>query len=196
MIMYCKKLSNMLHNKDSELYGITLKDIQKLDYFLKNKTTFKERDRINVSRFSIEMEIDIKKALRLFMLGVDEDLFSLVMYVDCDNPYCDETYRIKDIHSIIECDCGRTINISKENVDVYFKLIEDPVDCNWDDDEDISAFDLIVGKSSPSEIRPNKEEVVVIKLNELEEIVGEEKVEKAISKSNIMDERLLKLINK
>lgn len=193
--MYCKKLSNMLHNKDSQLHNITQKDIQKLDYFLREKTTLKERDRINVSRFSIEMDVDIKKSLRLFMVGVDEDLFNLVMYVDCDSPYCDETYRIKDIHSEIECDCGKNITPSKKNVDVYFKLMENPTNCNLDD-EDISAYDLILGKSTPSKIRPIKEEVVTIKLDMLEEVVGKEKVENAINKSNIMDERLLKLINK
>ena len=180
--MYCKKLSNILHNNDSKLYGISLKDIQKLDYFIKNKTTFKERDNINVSRFSIEMDIDLNKAIRLFMIGVDEYLFSLVMYVECDNPHCDETYKIEDLYSQLECDCGKNIKIAKENVDIYFNLLETPTECNLDNQENISVFGLIMGKPKPSKI----------KLSDIEKVVGNENIEKAINKSSMLDRRLLK----
>lgn len=188
--MYCKKLSNILQNKDSQLYGINLKDIQKLDYFIKNKTTYRERDNINANRFSIEMDVDLNKSLRLFMLGIEEELFSLVMYVECDNPSCDETYKINDLHDYIECDCGKIINISKENVDIYFNLTEEPTDCNLDSEEDISLFGLISGKSIPSKMESNKNEEVKVKLSTFEKAVGKEKTKIAINKGNFIDDRL------
>ena len=73
--MYCKKLYNILQDNDHITYNITETDIEKLDEFIRNKTTSRERLNLDPARLSIIMKMNYEKSIKLFVLGCKQKLF-------------------------------------------------------------------------------------------------------------------------
>lgn len=128
--MYCNKLMNIIKDPKSKEYNINEYIIKKLDKFLKEKTTKKEREKLNPIKFSIEMDVSEKTSIMLFVLGAKCDLFKIRMYFKC---VCGNQFEIDNLKDTLYCSCDREItpNLQRERVFLYFTLLEKPMYCNW-----------------------------------------------------------------
>lgn len=128
--MYCEKLKNIFQHEDSKNYDIDIIKIKKLDLFIKEKTTSLERDKINPIKFSIEMGVNERTSIMLFVIGTKCKLFDLRAYVNCS---CGEQYEVHNLNEKIDCYCGNNIIPAeeRESVFLYFRLNCPPVDCDW-----------------------------------------------------------------
>lgn len=128
--MYCDKLISTVQQPNSEKYEIDKTTIQKLDEFIKYKTTIKERGRLNPYRFSIEMKVLQETSFMLFINASKCRLFEPRFYYNC---YCEEQIELNDIENEAECTCGKKVipQNEKDNVYIYFRLIEKPAECDW-----------------------------------------------------------------
>lgn len=151
IIMYCKKLYNILQDNDHKEFNITKTDIEKLDDFIRNKTTSRERLNLDPAKLSIIMRMDQQKSIRLFVLGCKQELFKMKVYIDCD--LCNDRHYIDDIYEDLLCEeSGEIINIknNKDKIYVYFELLEKPVICNKVKKNQSYMIDDIMGKCNPS----------------------------------------------
>lgn len=131
--MYCKKLQNIYKNKDSAKSLIDTRVIYKLDDYLKNHLTLRERQNINPANFSIEMNISYKTALMTFIIGARVGLFRIRSFYKCGE--CGEQQELNTLNKI-SCECGKEGNYQdlKEQITLYFFLLEKPQPCNTDED--------------------------------------------------------------
>ena len=149
--MYCKKLYNILQDNDHITYNITETDIEKLDEFIRNKTTSRERLNLDPARLSIIMKMNYEKSIKLFVLCCKQKLFKMKMYIDCE--YCNSRHNIEDFYVDIICDeSNKTIpiNNNKDKIYVYFELLERPQICKKINANNSYMIDDIMGKCSPS----------------------------------------------
>ncbi|CEQ08960.1 Uncharacterised protein [[Clostridium] sordellii] len=149
--MYCKKLYNILLDDDHKDYNITELDIDKLDQFIRNKTTSRERLNLDPAKLSMEMELDYHKSIKLFILGCKQELFKMKMVIDCE--LCNNRHSINSINEDLLCEeFHQTIDINKnkDSIYVYFKLLEKPQICKKISQNDVYMIDDIMGKSRPS----------------------------------------------
>ncbi|AQX56627.1 hypothetical protein [Priestia flexa] len=140
--MYCDKLINIAQHSDSAKYNIDYEVIQKLDSFIKEKTTFRERENLNPVKFSIEMKIKQEISLMSFVLGTHCKLFKMRAYFNCS--YCDEHLEIFDVNDKFECTCGKMITPSehRDKLFLYFKLLETPAVCSWEENTPTYQLDF------------------------------------------------------
>lgn len=80
--MYCEKLLKVKNNKDSSKFLIDSLIIHKLDDYLKNYITLRERRNINPVKFAIEKQIQYKTAMMLFVIGSRESLFRMRLFLN------------------------------------------------------------------------------------------------------------------
>ena len=97
--MYCDKLKSIVREDrvDPDVNEIV---IQKLDKFIKEKTTIRERRKLNPYRFSIEMQISQKIAIKAFIKGAKCELFSPRFYYSCS---CGDQFEVSNLNSEIQC---------------------------------------------------------------------------------------------
>lgn len=127
--MYCEKLQLIKADESSSKYLIDDLTIYKLDAFLKNDVTLRERENINPVRLAIERNLVYETALMTFIIGSRKKLFKLRIFYECE---CGEKIELASTNELIECDCGYKSNYSssKDNIKLYFWLLEKPVICD------------------------------------------------------------------
>lgn len=133
--MYCKKLQSIYQNPDSVKYLIDELVVNKLDYFIKNEITFRERQNINPIKFSNTMNVHYKTSLMTFIIGSRVGLFRTRTFYRCLD--CDEQQELFSL-SNIKCDCGvhGNYNEFKDQITLYFNLLEKPIPCDEKEDFD------------------------------------------------------------
>ncbi|MFB7160446.1 hypothetical protein [Lysinibacillus sp. NPDC056232] len=148
--MYCKKLLDIVSFEESKRYLIDKLIIYKLDEYLKNRITLRERKNINPVKFAIEMGVEYKIAIMTFIVGSRVKLFKIRLFYECD---CGERKELETTKENIECECGKIGNYEslKENIKLYFQLLEIPTPCEWNEqysneadllkESDLLAFD-------------------------------------------------------
>lgn len=141
--MYCDKLMKIIQVDQSSVYEIDKILIKKLDFFIKKKTTLREREKLNPLRFSIEMAIKQKTALMVYILGTEVGLFKSRMYYKCT---CGEHFEIKnpkEVECCPTCYIEVAPNIDRSRIFLYFKLCEIPSNCDWNREELLYPLDFL-----------------------------------------------------
>lgn len=141
--MYCNKLINIVQDEKSQDYVIDMNLVEKLDKFIKEKTTLKEREKLNPVRFSIEMSVSQESSLMIFILGIKTGLFKPRNYYSCS---CEEHFEIENIKVSTQCpSCNKNINpsIDRNRIFLYFKLTESPRRCEWEINKPIYPLDFL-----------------------------------------------------
>lgn len=140
--MYCNKLINIVHLAKDDIFDINEIVIKKLDIFIKEKTTIKERQKLNPYKFSIEMKITQEIALKTFITGAKNKLFDPLFYYSCD---CGDQFEVLDVNKEKECTCGKNIIPKNERsrLYIYFKLLEQPTPCAWEEEKDTYPLDFL-----------------------------------------------------
>ena len=141
--MYCDKLINIVQDEKSAYYHIDNFVIKKLDKFIKEKTTLWEKRNLNPMKFSIEMSVQQDTALMVFILGIKTGLFKSRIYYNC---ICDEHFEISSPEEQLNCPlCERSItpSLDRGRVYLYFKLLENPVSCSWDQEQSLYPLDFL-----------------------------------------------------
>lgn len=154
--MYCEKLLKVKNNKDSSKFLIDSLIIHKLDDYLKNYITLRERRNINPVKFAIEKQIQYKTAMMLFVIGSRESLFRMRLFFECN---CGEHIELETTKDKIMCECGLIGEYQelKDSIKLYFELLEKPVKCEWDVDingetDFLNEFDIAKYDNSFSSI--------------------------------------------
>jgi DNA-directed RNA polymerase subunit RPC12/RpoP len=140
--MYCDKLVNIVQHTDSSKYMIDRDIIIKLDKFIKQKTTKRERTKLNPLKFSIEMKVNQETSLMSFVIGSKIYLFQTRAYYDC---YCGDHFELFHLNKEYECTCGKKIIPLevKNRIYLYFDLLEEPENCPWDVSQPESQLDFL-----------------------------------------------------
>lgn len=131
--MYCKKLQNIYQHDDSPKYLIDELVINKLDYFIKNEVTLRERQNLNPIKFSNIMNVNYRTSLMTFIIGARVGLFQIRTFYKCFR--CSEQKELLSLKKI-DCECGISGNYEelKEQITLYFNLLERPEPCNDKED--------------------------------------------------------------
>lgn len=148
--MYCDKLTSIAHQGKDDAFDINEAIIKKLDIFIKERTTTRERRNLNPYKFSLEMNVSQEISLKVFILGVKNKLFSPRFYYICE---CGDQFEVENVNTEKYCTCNRQIIPSndKSRLYIYFKLLEEPTPCPWEEDEDIYPIDLLVAEGFGTE---------------------------------------------
>lgn len=130
MNMYCDKLKSIYQSTESSKYGIDFDVVKKADFFIKQKTTMMERNKINPLKFSIEMDVNEETSLMLFVIGSRCGLFKTRAFINC---ICGDQFELRNLDDEIKCNCGSVIKpqLNRDKIYLYFRLLEAPVSCEW-----------------------------------------------------------------
>lgn len=180
--MYCDKLIDIVQLKESSKYNISRLVIHNLDKFIKEKTTLREREKLNPYKFSIEMNISQETAMMTFVYGVKCSLFFPRFYYNC---YCGEQFEVVDINEEVQCTCEKRVTPNKfrDRIYVYFRLLESPTICEWEKQKSLYPLDFM------EEVGYDAENFT---LADLEHLAGSTCANDLISFRNDMFERFLK----
>ncbi len=148
--MYCDKLTSIVQQFNEDVIAVDEIVIKKLDIFIKERTTVRERRKLNPYKFSIEMNISQEISLRAFILGAKCRLFNPIFYYMCE---CGDQFEVININVKRQCTCRKEIipDTDKSRLYLYFKLLEDPIPCPWEEDKDIYPLDLLKGEGYGTE---------------------------------------------
>lgn len=127
--MYCEKLKCIKEHRKSKEFLIDELVINKLDLFIKEKVTLKERERLSPSKFAVLMNVHQKTAMMTFVAGAECGFFQLLAYYTCE---CGENKYLESVKGFHECICGRKVELSevRDRIFLYFKLLCEPEECS------------------------------------------------------------------
>lgn len=173
--MYCKKLKTILEEENNDEFTLL---INKLDGFIRNQTTTRERRRINPLKFSIERRIEPGVAYRLFQSLTVKGLFKAHAYYSCE---CgDQIYIDKTLKDEYECDCeDKTIipYFDKNRIYIYFELLEKVEVCTEEfmhGDTDRNTDETEIPLDLLDHFEDYKSGKTEASLAEIEKVTGEE----------------------
>lgn len=173
--MYCEKLQSICQNTESPKFLIDERVIYKLDSYLKNHVTLRERQNLNPVKFAIDMNVNYKTSLMTFIIGARVQLFQIRTFFNCTE--CDEQQELTTLDQIY-CECGieGTYQELKDQVTLYFKLLERPQPC-YTHEEIENELDLL------NEL--DIEQINNVSLSDVEKVGGSAILQEVVTFSSI-----------
>ncbi|WP_411679606.1 hypothetical protein [Clostridium thailandense] len=169
--MYCNKLKAIIKDVESIKNNINAHFVKEFHKCLEEKTSIKERQKLNPIKFANEMNVSEEQIMKFFVIGKRVGLFKARAFYSCS---CGEYFEIFSFEGKVECEneCEIDIEYNKEKVFIYFELLEEIQADDFGDDTTYQ-MDYI----SSSDLGPFHGT-----LNEYEALVGEEEASNLLNK--------------
>ncbi len=126
---YCQKLASII--KEPNIDGVEVRKlVEMLDIYIRTKTNLIMRKKLNPIAFANSNYIDESTAIKFMTICTKHELLSVRLFYNCS---CDESIEIYNLVETTQCPnrCGNIPDQDRDNVYVYFQLLEKPELCKF-----------------------------------------------------------------